>query len=134
VSSTMTPSARLRLNPVQLHHSRAFSDAETSRDNTEEKDREEVTTGDLEGLAAELLTFSVNLSRVQRWANEGMPVRKEGRFVSTSPDELNAWLGKESGKPVHAVTETTDLTAEPKRGLSYVRHEKDKPPSRNKKR
>jgi hypothetical protein len=39
-------------------------------------------------------------SVVQRWANEGMPVRKEGRFVSTSPDELNAWLGKESGKPV----------------------------------
>jgi hypothetical protein len=62
-------------------------------------------------------------SVVQRWANEGMPVRKEGRFVSTSPDELNAWLGKESGKPVHAVTETTDLAAELKRGLSYVRHE-----------
>ena len=62
-------------------------------------------------------------SVVQRWANEGMPVRKEGRFVSTSPDKLNAWLGKESGKPIHAVTETTDLTAELKRGLSYVRHE-----------
>ncbi len=62
-------------------------------------------------------------SVVQRWANEGMPVRKEGRFVSTSPDELNVWLGKESGKPVHAVTKTTDLTAELKRGLSYVRHE-----------
>ena len=62
-------------------------------------------------------------SVVQRWANEGMPVRKEGRFVSTSVDELNAWLGRESGKPVHAVTETTDLTAELKRGLSYVKHE-----------
>ena len=66
-------------------------------------------------------------SVVQRWATEGMPVRKEGRFVSTSVDELNAWLGRESGKPVHAVTETTDLTAELKRGLSYVRQEK-KPP------
>jgi len=75
-------------------------------------------------------------SVVQRWANEGMPVRKEGRFVSTSPDELNAWLGKESGKPVHAVTETTDLTAELKRGLSYVRHEQysEKPKARTKKR
>jgi hypothetical protein len=62
-------------------------------------------------------------SVVQRWANEGMPVRKEGRFVSTSVDELNAWLGRESGKPVHAVTETTDLTAELKRGLSYVKYE-----------
>ena len=63
-------------------------------------------------------------SVVQRWAGEGMPVRKEGRFVSTSSVELTAWLGKESGKPVHAVTETTDLTAELKRGLSYVRDEK----------
>jgi hypothetical protein len=63
-------------------------------------------------------------SVVQRWATEGMPVRKEGRFVSTSVDELNAWLGSESGKPVHAATETTDVTPELKRGLSYVRREK----------
>jgi hypothetical protein len=64
-------------------------------------------------------------SVVQRWANEGMPVHKGGRFVSTTVDDLNTWLGRESGKPVHAVTETTDLTAELKRGLSYVRHEKE---------
>ena len=66
---------------------------------------------------------------VQRWAGEGMPVRREGRFVSTTPDELNAWLGKESGKPVHVATDETDLTAELKRGLSFVRGEK---PSANK--
>ena len=64
------------------------------------------------------------VSVVQRWSHEGMPVHKEGRFVTTSPDELNAWLGKESGKPVHAATESSDLTAELKRGLSYVRREK----------
>jgi hypothetical protein len=63
-------------------------------------------------------------SVVQRWASEGMPVRKQGRYVETTPDELNTWLGKESGKPVHTVTEGTDLTAELKRGLSYVRQEK----------
>lgn len=61
---------------------------------------------------------------VERWANEGMPVRKEGRFVSTTPAELNAWLGKESGKPVHVATENTDLAAELKRGLAFVRREK----------
>ena len=66
---------------------------------------------------------------VQRWAGEGMPVRREGRLVSTTPDELNAWLGKESGKPVHVATDATDLTAELKRGLSFVRGEK---PSANK--
>jgi hypothetical protein len=63
-------------------------------------------------------------SVVQRWASEGMPLRKQGRYVETTPEELNAWLGKESGKPVHTVTEDTDLTAELKRGLSYVRNEK----------
>ena len=51
-------------------------------------------------------------SVVQRWASEGMPVRRQGRYVETTPDELNAWLGKESGKPVHVATENTDLTAE----------------------
>ena len=58
---------------------------------------------------------------VERWANEGMPVRKEGRLVSTTPAELNAWLGKESGKPVHVATENTDLAAELKRGLAFVK-------------
>ena len=61
------------------------------------------------------------VSVVQRWAAEGMPVRREGRFVSTSPEDLNEWLGQESGKPVHVVTENTDLSSELKRGLSFIR-------------
>src|SRR5579864_732841 len=61
---------------------------------------------------------------VHRWASYGMPVRKQGRYVETTPDELNAWLGRESGKPVHVATENTDLTAELKRGLSFMCHEK----------
>jgi hypothetical protein len=65
------------------------------------------------------------VSVVQRWAAEGMPVRREGRFVSTSRDELNAWLGKESGKPIHVATENTDLSAELKRGLSFIRSGKN---------
>jgi phage terminase Nu1 subunit (DNA packaging protein) len=64
------------------------------------------------------------VSVVQRWATEGMPVRKQGRFVSTTPRELNEWLGKESGKPVHVATENTDLAAELKRGLLFVRGKK----------
>jgi hypothetical protein len=64
------------------------------------------------------------VSVVQRWASEGMPVRRQGRFVTTTPDELNTWMGRESGKPIHVATEGTDLTAELKRGLSFIRHEK----------
>jgi hypothetical protein len=63
-------------------------------------------------------------SVVQRWASEGMPVRRQGRFVSTSPEELNEWLGKESGKPVHIATPSADLTAELQRGLAFVRRGK----------
>ena len=55
-----------------------------------------------------------------------MPVRRQGRFVSTTPSELNAWLGKESGKPVHVATEETDLTAELKRGLSFLKRKTTK--------
>jgi hypothetical protein len=65
-------------------------------------------------------------SVVQRWASDGMPVRRQGRYVETTPDELNAWLGKESGKPVHVATENTDLSAELKRGLSFIRSEKSR--------
>jgi len=68
---------------------------------------------------------------VQRWASEGMPVRRQGRFVTTTPEELNAWLGRESGKPVHVATEDTDLAAELKRGLAFVR--RDKVPNATKK-
>lgn len=59
-------------------------------------------------------------SVVQRSANEGMPVHREGRFVSTTQAELNTWLGKEAGKPVHVATDETDLSAELKRGLKFV--------------
>src|ERR1700686_1645787 len=64
------------------------------------------------------------VSVVKRWAADGMPLHREGQFVSTSSSELNAWLGQESGKPVHVATENTDLTAELKRGLSFIRREK----------
>jgi hypothetical protein len=54
-----------------------------------------------------------------------MPLRRQGWYVETRLDELNTWLGKESGKPVHVATENTDLTAELKRGLLFVRREKE---------
>jgi phage terminase Nu1 subunit (DNA packaging protein) len=71
---------------------------------------------------------------VQRWANEGMPVHRRGRFIFTTADELNSWLRRESGKPVQVATDNTDLTAELKRGLSFVRHEKRSESEREKER
>ncbi len=63
-------------------------------------------------------------SVVQRWASTGMPLRREGRYVEATVEELNQWLGKQSGKPVHVVTDATDLGAELKRGLAFVRGKK----------
>jgi hypothetical protein len=59
----------------------------------------------------------------QRWGRTGMPVRREGRYAVSSPDELNRWLGQESGshEPVRIVTEDNDLSADLKRGLALAR-------------
>lgn len=62
-------------------------------------------------------------SVAQRWAAEGMPLRRQGRYVTTTGEELNQWLGRESGKPVHVATDSTDLTAELQRGISFVRRQ-----------
>jgi hypothetical protein len=62
------------------------------------------------------------LSVAQRWAKDGMPARKHGRYLESIREELNHWLGRESaGEPVQIATDETDLSAELKRGLSLVR-------------
>src|SRR5579872_3101647 len=61
------------------------------------------------------------VSTVKRWARFGMPVTREGRRVQASPEEVNRWLGREVSEPVRIANENTDLSAELKRGLSYVR-------------
>ena len=64
------------------------------------------------------------VSVIQRWANEGMPVKRQGRYVESSRGELNHWLGRESaGEPVQIATPETDLGAALKRGLAFVRKE-----------
>jgi phage terminase Nu1 subunit (DNA packaging protein) len=64
------------------------------------------------------------ISVVQRWATEGMPVSKEGRFVSTTPEQLKSWLGRESGKPVHLVRPEEDLISELKSEVAFLRRRK----------
>jgi len=62
------------------------------------------------------------VSVVQLWAGEGMPVRGQGRYVESSREELNRGLGRDSaGEPVQIASDQTDLSAELKRGLSFVR-------------
>ena len=69
--------------------------------------------------------LSQPVSVAQRWAKEGLPVTRQGRYMTTTPDELNKWLGREAGgEPLHVATPESDLAAELKRGLAYVRGQK----------
>ena len=63
-------------------------------------------------------------SVLHRWKKQGMPVHRQGRNVTATAEELNAWLGADSGEPAHVATEETDLASELKRTLSFVRHRK----------
>ena len=78
--------------------------------------------GELKGWQQIAAFLGQPVSTAQRWAKTGMPVIRQGRHVVASPEELNRWLGRESaGEPVQIATEGGDLSAELRRGLSYVR-------------
>jgi predicted DNA-binding transcriptional regulator AlpA len=66
---------------------------------------------DLRGWPAIAQFLGMPNSTVHRWAKEGMPVRREGRNVVASPDELNQWLQRTSGEAagVHVATSGADL-------------------------
>jgi hypothetical protein len=77
----------------------------------------------LKGWPAIAKFLSQPVATVQRWANEGMPLTRIGRYVAASPAELERWLTREAGakQTVHIPSANTDLLADLKRGLSEVR-------------
>ena len=90
-------------------------------------------SGILKGWPAIAKFLSQPISVAQRWGKTGMPVTKQGRFVTAVPDELNSWLGREAGgEPLHVAVAESDLAAELKRGLAYVR--KQRTPAKRPKR
>ncbi len=82
----------------------------------------------LKGWAAIAKFLSQPVSTVQRWANEGMPLTRIGRYVAASPADLERWLTQEAGakETLHIPNEKTDLVADLKRGLSEVRKDRHK--------
>ena len=74
---------------------------------------------------ASFLGQPVNVA--QRWAKSGMPLVRVGRSLTASPADLNSWLGREAGgEPLHVATQQDDLSADLKRGLSYLKNHKHK--------
>ena len=63
---------------------------------------------------------------VERWARESnLPVSRQGRYVVASPQELNQWLGRQTGEPVQLAADSDNLSADLKRGLAYIRSQKN---------
>ena len=64
------------------------------------------------------------VATAQRWSKTGMPVRREGRFMVASPEELSRWLGREAGvgQPVRIATDNADLSTDLRRALADARH------------
>jgi hypothetical protein len=65
----------------------------------------------------------------QRWAKDGMPVQKNGRYMTAVPAELGEWLGHQSGikEPVHIVQAgEDDLLKSLRSGLQEARGHKQK--------
>ena len=52
-----------------------------------------------------------------------MPVTREGRFITASPEELSRYLDRDAGLevPVDIASGGMDLSADLKRALSYAR-------------
>jgi hypothetical protein len=70
-------------------------------------------SGPLKGWTAIARFLGIPVATAHRWASEGMPVRREGRFTVAERDEVSAWLGRESHmpKPAHVMTKDADMAA-----------------------
>lgn len=78
--------------------------------------------------------LSMPNSTVHRWAKEGMPVRREGRSVVASAEELNEWLRRTSGEAagVHVVAPGSDLLKDLRASLAVQKSRKNSlPPHKN---
>lgn len=63
------------------------------------------------------------ITTVKRWANEGMPVERKGRFVIADRSQLAAWLGEADRMrgSVHIATPGADLTVDLRKSLAAAR-------------
>lgn len=85
------------------------------------KKNEPKTSDELKGWAEIAQHLNKPVATVQRWAKEGMPVRRVGRFIVASEAELSRWFGEERGQAVHIVEPGEDLTAELRKSVSAAK-------------
>jgi hypothetical protein len=80
----------------------------------------------LKGWTAIARYLGIPVATAHRWASEGMPVRREGRFTVADRDAVSAWLGRESHmpKPAHVMTADADMAAALKESIAAARKRK----------
>ena len=80
----------------------------------------------LKGWMAIAKYLGMTPASAQRWAKEGMPVKRDGRFIVADPAELQTWLGREShmAKPAHVMTGGADIAAALKESISLARQKR----------
>jgi hypothetical protein len=83
-------------------------------------------SGLLKGWTAIARYLGIPVATAHRWASEGMPIRREGRFTVADRDEVSAWLGRESHmpKPAHLMTADADMAAALKESIAAARKRK----------
>ena len=79
--------------------------------------------GTLKGWTAIARYLGIPIATAHRWASEGMPVGREGRFTVADREAVSAWLGRESHmpKPAHVMTEDADIAAALKESIAAAR-------------
>jgi hypothetical protein len=79
--------------------------------------------GELKGWTAIARHLGIPVSTAHRWARQGMPVRREGRFTVADREAVSAWLGREShmSKPAYVMTDNADLTKALKESIAAAR-------------
>src|SRR6476661_4119524 len=84
------------------------------------------TGAPLKGWTAIARCLGIPVATAHRWASEGMPVRREGRFTVADREEVSAWLGRESHmpKPAHVMTADADMAAALKESIAAARKRK----------
>jgi hypothetical protein len=80
----------------------------------------------LKGWTAIARYLGIPAATAHRWASDGMPVRREGRFTVADREAVSAWLGRESHmtKPAHVMTENADMAAALKESIAAARKRK----------
>jgi len=87
-------------------------------------------SSDLRGWPAIAQFLSMPDSTAHRWAKEGMPIRREGRNVVASPEDLNQWLRRTSGEAagVYVVNPGSDLLKDLRASVAAQKRDKNSPP------